>query len=353
VNRKIVETIALVITVFLCFHSRVCAQLFPGLEGDALVEAIQGEYTPHILLNDTQVKDTLYARVFIQNDTVKCIYSGLPRFLPSFEDPSQYLFGSGNETGSINLEHGWPQAKGAGDGTNGSVDMHHLYPSRVMINSDRANYPYMNINDNATDTWYYLGVEMSSIPLNNIDAYSEFMTGSFEPREEVKGDIARAMFYFWTIYREDAIAADPAFFELQKEYLCEWHIQDPVDDFEMLRNERIAHYQDGKLNPFILDCSLAGRAYCSASEQCTTAGDHVLQKDVARIVFDVSNYRFRVLSYNDAAWGIKIFNLLGQIVFSENVAGNEWVDCPAPGNGFYVITAMKDNQQVSAAVFLR
>ncbi|HUR30296.1 MAG TPA: endonuclease, partial [Saprospiraceae bacterium] len=336
--------IYLAFAIMLCSHCHGFCQLFPGLEGDELVQAIQNEYTPHILLNDTQVKDTLYAKVFIQNDTVRCIYSGLPRFLPAFEDPSQYLFGNGNETESINLEHGWPQAKGAGDGTNGSVDMHHLYPSRVKINSDRANYPFMNIDDNATNRWYYLGFEMASLPLNNIDAYSEFMTGSFEPKENVKGDIARAMFYFWTIYRDDAINADPDFFELQKEYLCEWHIQDPVDNFEMLRNERIAAYQDGKLNPFILDCSLAGRAYCSESEKCNTVSNQVLQKDLVRIDYDLMNNRFQVFSQNALNWEIKVFNILGQLVSSDFIEGNQWNNCPVFNSGIYVIVAISNKQ---------
>jgi endonuclease I len=162
----------------------------------------------------------LCARIFIENDSVKCIYSGLPHYLPSGVDPSQWVFGNGNEVESINLEHGWPQAKGAGDGTNGNMNMYHLFPSRVAINSDRADFPYSDIEDHSTQTWYYLGQEMSNIPTSNIDAYSEFDPGVFEPRESVKGDIARAMFYFWTIYRDDAVAADPGYFELQREDLC-------------------------------------------------------------------------------------------------------------------------------------
>ena len=45
------------------------------------------------------------------------------------------------------------------------------------------------------------------------------------------------------------------------ETLCEWHNMDPVDSLEWERNLIIASYQDGKANPFILDCSLI-RMYC-------------------------------------------------------------------------------------------
>src|SRR4030095_2084922 len=108
--------------------AKINAQLFPGLSGEDLADAIRNEYTPSILLNDTQVKDTLYAKVFFVNDSVRCIYSGLAHDLPQSVDPSQWLFGTGNEVESINLEHGWPQAQGAGEGTDGNINMYHLFP---------------------------------------------------------------------------------------------------------------------------------------------------------------------------------------------------------------------------------
>ena len=45
--------------------------------------------------------------------------------------------------------------------------------------------------------------------------------------------------------------------------LCEWHQQDPADYAEYIRTTLIAPYQDGKPNPFVLDCTLAERSYCS------------------------------------------------------------------------------------------
>ncbi len=91
--------------------------------------------------------------------------------------------------------------------------------------------------------------------------YAEDDTNGFEPREDFKGNVARAAFYFYTIYRAEADEADPDFFETQRSTLCDWHDLDPVDSLEWNRNQIIASYQDDKLNPFILDCSLA-RIYC-------------------------------------------------------------------------------------------
>ena len=337
--------------ILIQFHLAVYSQLFPGLQGDDLVTAIQSDFTPNSLLNETQVKDTLYAVIFLENDSVRCIYSDLPRFLPEAVDPSQFLFGTGNETESINLEHGWPQAKGAGDGSNGSVDMHHLYPSRTKINSDRANFPFININDHVTDIWYYLSSEMSSVPVNNIDAYSEFVNGSFEPREEVKGDIARAMFYFWTIYRDDAVEADPDFFELQREYLCQWHVGDPVDDFENLRNQRIAVYQDGKLNPFIIDCTLAERAYCPGIEECITVGEERLHNGSSEIKYDALGQQFLISSEQFQRWDIRVVNVLGQVIVAKTIIGNEWISIAEFNTGFYVILAKSDRRKTHLALF--
>ena len=328
------------------------AQIFPGLEGEVLADAIRDEYAPTQLLNFTQAKDTLYARIFIEGDSVRCIYSGLAHYLPSGVDPSQWVFGSGSEVNSINLEHGWPQAKGAGDGTNGQMNMYNLFPSRVAVNSDRGDYPYHNIDDNLTQKWYYLGQELTTKPASNADAYSEFETGFFEPRESVKGDIARAMFYFWTIYRQDAIAADPAYFEMQRESLCLWHEEDPVDDFEALRNERIASYQGGKENPFVLDCSLVNRAYCSQNMDCSSVPVAEVEKPEAELHFDISGHRVQILSDFPHRWNLVITSISGAYVYATSFQNDQWCDPIQLGSGVYVAIAYSGQEKVVSKFFI-
>jgi endonuclease I len=330
----------------------VSSQLFPGLEGEELVDSLRTEYTPIHLLNDTQVKDTLYGKIFIEGDSVRCIYSGLAHYLPQGVDPSQWVYGNGNEIISINLEHGWPQAKGAGDGTNGNMDMNHLYPSRVAINSDRGDYPYADISDNSTQTWYYLGQEMSNVPSSNIDAYSEFVPGFFEPRESVKGDIARAMFYFWTIYRADAVAADPDYFEMMRASICQWHDEDPVDDFEAVRNNRIAFYQ-GKQNPFIIDCSLVKRTYCPANPDCGNVSVVNHNEVSSFIQFDVDQSRFRIQSEDNLTWTLTIVNLLGQILYTEEVNSGQWSQPNQFATGIYLVYGLSGKVKVTGKFFLR
>ena len=141
-------------------------------------------------------------------------------------------------------------------------DMHHLFPTREGVNTARSNYPFGEVPDNETDKWYIVDEVKNEIPSKNRDGYSELDTdsGHFEPKEDMKGDIARAMFYFYTMYHNQS-GFNSRFFEGQKNTLLQWHIADPVDDFEAHRNQFIAKHQDGKVNPFIEDKTLVRRAF--------------------------------------------------------------------------------------------
>lgn len=322
------------------------AQLFPGLVGENLVQAIQDNYTPNQLLTETQVKDTLYAKVFIQGDSVHCIYSDLAHDLPPGVDPSQWIYETGTEVNSMNLEHGWPQAKGASEGKAGNRNMHHLFPSRTAINGDRGDLPFGEIADNTTQKWYHLGIETSMKPTINIDVYSEFKTGIFEPREAVKGDIARAMFYFWTIYRDDAVQADPLFFDLMKDNLCLWHEEDPADTFEVLRTQRIASYQDGKENPFILDCSLAKRTYCPNLEECTIVANETVPPRNEKILIDGEEHILVISADDSKKWKVQIFDISGKKIFVVETDSNQKVFMPSFYPGIYFIVASSGSQRL-------
>ncbi|MCB0572698.1 MAG: endonuclease [Phaeodactylibacter sp.] len=230
--------------------------VFSDLEGDMLIQALQDNYSPAVVLPFSNSRDTLFSRVDAHNDSLTCVYSGYTIYLDPTQDPTQVAFAKG-----INTEHTYPRAFGA-DQEPAMADMHHLFPTREDVNAARANLPFVEIPDAQTQTWYYQAQHMSGIPGSNIDQYSEFINTGFEPREDHKGNVARAMFYFYTIYRAESDAADPNFFWQQRETLCQWHALDPVDEREWARTWAIASYQDGKPNPFVLDCTLASRCYC-------------------------------------------------------------------------------------------
>jgi hypothetical protein len=195
----------------------------------------------------------LYLNIDRIDGQVKGVYTNYAVDLPATGvDPSTHLFENG-----INCEHVWPRSMYEGEEPLKS-DMHALRPCKDNVNSSRGNKPYNEINDVQTNMWYWLSNQTSSPPSTNIDEYSESETIYFEPREDRKGDIARTMFYFYTMYSE---VADDDFFEGQKEVLKTWHEQDPANEEEFTRTWQIADYQEYKPNPFILDETLIERAY--------------------------------------------------------------------------------------------
>lgn len=247
------------LVLLLLIPAKTAAQpYFPGLSGQALIDALADEFRPNNVLSYGDARDELYGEIDRVNDSLYGVYTRFGIAMTPGADPSSDAFSKG-----INTEHTWPRSKGADNG-NPESDMHHLFPTREEVNTARASLPFGEIDDNTTDQWYYLGFEVGNPPSTNIrDFYSELKINQrFEPREDHKGNVARAMFYFYTVYRQEADAEDPNFFPPQIADMCNWNALDPVDDRELERTLAIAEFQDGKVNPFVTDCNLLKRAYC-------------------------------------------------------------------------------------------
>jgi len=123
-----------------------------------------------------------------------------------------------------NREHVWPQSL-LGYDTTMSADLHNLKPANPSENSSRGNRYFDNIS------------------VSNV---------SYEPRDEVKGDVARILFYMMTMYSSlTLVDTVPTTYQMALfSVLLEWHELDPVDDFERNRNEVIYSYQNNR-NPYI------------------------------------------------------------------------------------------------------
>ena len=224
-----------------------------GLYEDELIDFLRENYKTSTTLGYTDARDTMYLRIDRIDGQVKGVYTNYTVDLPDTGvDPSTHLYENG-----MNCEHVWPQSLYE-EGEPLKSDMHALRPCKDNVNSARGNKPFNEINDAQTTTWYWQDIQTSSTPSSNIDEYSENHGSYFEPREDRKGDIARTIFYFYTMYSE---AADDNFFEGQKEVLKTWHELDPADEEEIIRTWQIAFYQQNKPNPFILDETLIERAY--------------------------------------------------------------------------------------------
>ncbi|MEU4689147.1 endonuclease [Actinoplanes sp. NPDC023714] len=166
---------------------------------------------------------------------VVLLYSGISR--------SKTL--NGGNSGNWNREHVWAQSHGDfGTGNGPGTDLHHLRPEDVTINATRGNKDF--------DTG---GSAVSGASGNYTDA------DSWEPRNAVKGDVARMIFYMAVRYEGGDGFADlevnnsvsngshPYLGKLST--LLTWNSQDPPDAAERNRNQVIYSSYQHNRNPFI------------------------------------------------------------------------------------------------------
>jgi hypothetical protein len=266
------KSIISIIVVIILWGARLEGQtqtvIAPELSGNDLLDYIVTNYKPATTLGYDRARDTLYRRIDLQSGNyLSCIYSNYTITLDLEADPSTDAANKG-----INCEHSWPQSMGA-DVEPQQSDMHHLYPCKDNVNSSRGNDPYMEITDDDADVWYREEVSQTTKPTSNLDEWAEKENNSptgFEPREASKGDVARSCFYFFAMYNS---AADTNFWNMQKDALYQWHYADPVDQEEYDRTYRIADYQSGQPNPFVLDSTLARRIWFTDGYSASTPSE--------------------------------------------------------------------------------
>ena len=152
-----------------------------------------------------------------------------------------------------NREHLWPQSYGI-RATGARTDLHNLVPADATVNSSRGNKWFDEVliaHHECTDC--------------------AVSTEAWEPPDEAKGDVARAMFYMDVRYEGDVDDGVPDLSlgdrpapEQQRfgrlSALIDWHCADPVSEEETRRHEVLSAAQ-GNRNAFIDEPYLAGRVY--------------------------------------------------------------------------------------------
>lgn len=247
--------------LFLLLTGPVACQSLPtppdNLQGNELRDWLKSNWydNHHNQMGYNRAREAMYSYVDVSSDgRVYCVYTGFsqPAEVTTFLDP-------------INAEHTVPQSFFDRDEPMKS-DLHHLFPTHGIVNSSRGNIDFGEIDDAVTDKWFIGGkVEdgttltiLNSIPTENIDAYTEIDNSDFiEVKEDNKGNTARAIFYFYTVYPTQAGSIETL---ADLETLYEWHVNDPVDAAEMTRNDRAAERQ-GNRNPYIDHPEIAARAW--------------------------------------------------------------------------------------------
>lgn len=302
------KTVLLIILLLFCISTFAQEDIFPDKKGSELINHLYANYKPTGVLTYNDARDELWGAIAKRNsDSLHGVYTDYTVYIsPGASRPRTEAYNQG-----IDCEHTWPQSLGAsGDAKS---DMHHLFPTRTQANSARGNHPFDEIGDQYTDKWFYKTNILTVKPTSGIDHYSELLDNSaFEPREDHKGNVARAMFYFYTQYKGQA---NQSFFYIQKVVLYQWHYLDPVDEEEKWRNNFIASKQGNK-NPFILDSTLIRRAYFPHY----VIPNSVLERDDPQIEIhpnpasDFINVKTGHANY----YRVEIFNLSGELLLTEH-----------------------------------
>ena len=146
-----------------------------------------------------------------------------------------------NQWNGWNREHVWPQSLGGGNTSGGGADLHHIRPSDAVVNSTRGNNKYGEVNG---------GKEVyGKNPASGV--LGGYSSGSyFEPLDNVKGDIARICLYVYVRWGSDWGADSITEVFQSVDVLLAWCEMDPVDTWEMGRNEVVEDIQ-GNRNVFI------------------------------------------------------------------------------------------------------
>ncbi|MBA3782628.1 MAG: endonuclease [Nocardioides sp.] len=168
-------------------------------------------------------------------NNIKTLYSG----------KSMPKSANGGGVDDWNREHVWAKSHGDfGTATGPGTDIHHLRPEDVTVNGARGNLDF--------DAG---GTQNAEAPGNYADG------DSWEPRDAVKGDVARMIFYMSVRYEGDDGFADLEVNDLtgngsaphigKLSVMLQWSQQDPPDAGEMRRNDIIFDTYQHNRNPFI------------------------------------------------------------------------------------------------------
>ena len=150
-----------------------------------------------------------------------------------------------NQWNGWNREHVWPKSL-AGDTTSGGgADLHHIRPSDAVVNSTRNNFRYGNVSNGTAKYGNKPAVGV-------LGGYMGKSGGEtfFEPLDNVKGDVARICLYVYVRWNSQWGASNITQVFQSIDVLLEWCELDPVDTWELGRNEVVQDIQ-GNRNVFI------------------------------------------------------------------------------------------------------
>lgn len=241
-----------------------------------------------------------------------------------------------------NREHVWAKSHGdfgtvPGPGT----DCHALRPVDNTVNSARSNKDF----DNGGSQYYDNG--------NPTGCYSD--ADSWEPRDEVKGDVARCIFYMATRYEgengeldlelADAVNTAPGPYHGKLSTLLLWNQQDPPDAFEKTHNDVVYNWQHNR-NPFVDYPEMVDYIWGSASAspiQISAASINPAEpqaNDPVDFTVQITESNGNAFDSVRVYWGLDYFTMNN--VLTPSVSGNQYTTTiPGQAAGTKVLVEVK------------
>ena len=308
-----------------------------GLTGNALKTKLHT-----IIKNDDHVSYSGLWSAYQQTDKkpngkVWDIYSDRPSGTPPYE----FTFGSdqcgsyNGEGDCYNREHLWAQSWTNNDGTE-KTDLHHVYPTDGWVNNKRDNYAFGEVG-NASWT----SQNGSKLGPNTVSGYNGTV---FEPIDEYKGDIARALMYVSVrYYTEDSSwgTSDMTNKSVIKDWamtmLLRWHEEDPVSQKEIDRNNAAYNIQRNR-NPFV--------DYPEFAEKIWDPSWSVDENDCTVLVNIYPNPAISTVNIKgENIEVVYMYNAVGQLVMMQNVSGEEQsaIDVSGFTTGIYFMNVISRN----------
>ncbi len=218
--------------------------------------------TGYVTLSYAVARDNMYATIDNENGDVECVYTGRT---------ATFNTRSGANANSFNCEHTFPQGMFSSQ-TPMQSDIHHLFPTDVNANSQRGNLPFGEVTGSVS--WTQGGSKKGST--------------HFEPRDEHKGDVARAMMYFYLRHGDFQ-----GFFAPQESVFRQWHEQDSVSQKELDRNDDIEVVQ-GNRSPLVDYPQFLDRMPDLASNTGFGRDPVYISKDTVHVYWGTNGYNVKV-----------------------------------------------------------
>ena len=315
-----------------------------NLSSDELKEALHQIISNHVIFPYTSTSTDTWDILQEsdqdpnENNNMILVYTGRSQekgYRDGSGNYSQYENGNGTQSNSWNREHIWPKSHGFPDeDDNAYTDVHNLKPCDRSVNSSRG-----------TKDFDFGGNQHSEAS----DCLTD--SDSWEPPDYVKGDIARILFYMVVRY-DPGVDHENNTFDLELvDYttpnntepilgklssLLDWHLSDPVDDFEINRNEIIFGFQENR-NPFIDHPNLVNYLWGDNVGLVWNENLTVPENEIVKTII-YPNPSSGIINFSSDMEDeiIEIFNLNGQNILNKIIDNSNSVELDLP-SGIYFL----------------